>query len=254
MTSNRELMRYYDDIRFENRLRVLRLKYFLEGDKEKILLFEISNFIPRIWKDLDNMVSIDKNSQVTSRMTKLNSNSNRLSINAAKKVVDETEVNEFSFIDKLEETIYYTLLNLLKGSSKKVEITLNTINPPTGQLMLTVVSTYALGQEILKKFGEIYSSRRLEATIITKQKFEEQLREIFKNYSFEDAFAKFRELVDLYQEVLVTDKSVISQIAHEEFLYTIADLKDVQKNIRLITEKVRERITNQPRLLIVEED
>ena len=120
--------------------------------------------------------------------------------------------------------------------------------------MLTVVSTYALGQEILKKFGEIYSSRRLEATIITKQKFEEQLREIFKNYSFEDAFAKFRELVDLYQEVLVTDKSVISQIAHEEFLYTIADLKDVQKNIRLITEKVRERITNQPRLLIVEED
>ena len=41
MTSNRELMRYYDDIRFENRLRVLPLKYFLEGDKEKILLFEL---------------------------------------------------------------------------------------------------------------------------------------------------------------------------------------------------------------------
>lgn len=253
MKSNRELMRYYDDIRFENGLRVLPLKYFLEEDKEKILLFEISNFIPRIWKDLDTIVSIDKTSQITSRMTKLNSNSNKLNVNAAKKVVDETELNEFSFIDKLEETVYYTLLNLLKGNSKKVERTLNTINTPTGQLMLAVVSTYALGQEILKKFGEIYSSRRLEATIITKQRFEEELRDIFRRHSFEEAFAKFRELVNIYQEVLVTDKSIISQIAHEEFLYTIADLGDVQKNIRLITERVRERITNQPRLLKFEE-
>lgn len=253
MISNREKMKYYEDIRFDNQLRILPLKYFREIDREAILLFEISNLIPRIWKDLDKMVDIDKETQITSRMAKINSNSKKCSVIAAQKVVEETETNEFSFIDKLEESIYNTLKNLLKGNTKKVEKTLNTINTSKGQLMLTVVSTYALGQEVLKKFGEITASRRLEATIVTKQRFEVELREIFKHNAFEDAFEKFRELVDIYQESLFTEKSAISQIAHEEYLYTIADLDDIRRNISLITEKVREKITNQPRLLISEE-
>lgn len=252
MMSNRNRMEYYEDIRFDNHLRKLPLKYFKDDDKEKVLLFEISELIPRIWKDLDQMTSIDKSSQITSRMAKINTNSKKCTLNAAKKVVEETEVEDFSFIDKLEETIYNLILNLLKGNSKKVERTLNTIDTPRGQLMLTVVSTYALGQEILKKFGEINSSRRLEATIITKQKFEKELREIFKNNSFEDAVALFRDLVATYQEALFTEKSVISQIAHEEYLHTIADLNDIRKNITLITDRVREKITKQPRLLIVD--
>lgn len=251
MTSNRDKMKYYKDLRFDNHLRTLPLKYFKDEDKEKVLLFEISNLIPRIWKDLDNMTSINKTTQITSRMAKLNSNSQRCTLNAAKKVVDETEVEDFSFIDKLEETLYNLLLNLLKGDSKKVEKTLNTINTPKGQLMLAVVSTYALGQEILKKFGEINSSKRLEATIVTKQKFEKELREIFRNNSFEEAISLFRDLVSSYQEFLFTEKSVISQIAHEEYLHTIADLNDIRKNINLITDRVREKITGQPRLLII---
>ena len=253
MSSNREKMRYYDDIRFDNQLRTLPLKYFKEADREAILLFEISNLIPRIWKDLDNMVSIDKTNQITSRMVKLNSNSKKCSVIAAQQVIEETETNEFSFIDKLEESIYSTLKNLLKGNSKKVEKTLNTIDSKKGQLMLTVVRTYALGQEVLKKFGEITSSRRLQATIVTKQRFEGELREIFKQNTFEEAFVKFRELVEAYQLALFTEKEIISQIAHEEYLYTIADLEDIRRSISLITEKVRERITSQPKLLIAEE-
>ena len=150
MISNREKMRYYDDIRFDNQLRVLPLKYFKEADREAILLFEISNLIPRIWKDLDHMTSMDKNTHITSRMVKLNSNSKKCADKAIKKVVDETNFEDFSFLDKLEEAIYNVLKNLLKGNSTKVERTLNTINTPKGQLMITVVSTYALGQEILK--------------------------------------------------------------------------------------------------------
>ncbi|MCJ8341406.1 MAG: hypothetical protein MJH09_00875 [Cetobacterium sp.] len=92
----------------------------------------------------------------------------------------------------------------------------------------------------------------MESTIITKLKFEKELRQIFKNHSFEVAFQQFRELVDSYQELLYTEKRIISQIAHEEYLYTIADLEDVNKNISLITEKVRKKITGQPRLLVVE--
>ena len=239
MMSNREKMEYYEDIRFDNHLKKLPLKYYLDEDKEKVLLFEISELIPRIWSDLDKMTSIDKTNQITSRRAKINSNSKKCTINAAKKVVDEIEVENFSFIDKLEETIYHLLLNLLRGSSEKVERTLNTIDTPKGQLMLAVVSTYALGQEILIKFGEINSSRRLEATIVTKQKFEK-------------AISLFRDLVTNYQEVLFTEKSTITQIAHEEYLYTIADLDEIRKNITFITDRVRERITGQPKLLILD--
>lgn len=252
MMSNREKMEYYEDIRFDNHLKKLPLKYYLDEDKEKVLLFEISELIPRIWSDLDKMTSIDKTNQITSRRAKINSNSKKCTINAAKKVVDEIEVENFSFIDKLEETIYHLLLNLLRGSSEKVERTLNTIDTPKGQLMLAVVSTYALGQEILIKFGEINSSRRLEATIVTKQKFEKELREIFRNNSFEKAISLFRDLVTNYQEVLFTEKSTITQIAHEEYLYTIADLDEIRKNITFITDRVRERITGQPKLLILD--
>lgn len=250
--SNREQMRYYDDIRFDKGLRTLPLKYFKENDREIVLLFGISNLIPRVWKDLDKTLNLNTQIQTSSRAVKLNCNSRKCSIVAAKKVVDETETTEYSFLDKLEESIYNTIKNLLTGSSKKVEKTLNTINSPTGQIMLTVVCTYALGQELLKKFGEINASKRLEATIITKQKFEKQLRKIFKENSFEEAFEQFKELVSQYQELVYTTKSIISQIAHEEYLYTIADIEDINRNMILITEKIRERITGQPRLLIEE--
>lgn len=243
-------MNYYDDLRWKKNLRKLPLTLFKEQDQEKVMLFEISNYIPRVWKDLERMLEIDKTQQVTPRMTKLNSNSRKCSFIAAKQVIDEIETKEFSFLDKLEITILNTVKNLLKGNENKIEKTINTLETKKGQLMISIVCTYALGQELIKRFGEIESSKRLEATIITKTKYEEELRRIFKVYDFETAIMMFRDLVDTYQESFFIKKEMITQIAHEEYLYNIADLDDIRKNIALLTEKVRLQITAQPKLLI----
>lgn len=249
---SKELMKKYDDLRWELGLRNLPLKHFEEVDQEKVILFVISDFVPRVWKNLDNMLMIDKKENVTSRMTKLNGNSKKCKLVSAKVVVDSITETEFSFLDKLELVILNTIRNLLQGNNKKVERTLNTINTPKGQLMITIVSAYCLGQELITKFGEIKASKRLEATIRTKDKFQKELRQLFKRYDFEEAILYFKEMVEEYQELLFVKKGDISQIAHEEYLYNIADVKDVERALAYLTEKVRLEITSQPRLLIVE--
>lgn len=109
MMSNREKMEYYEDIRFDNHLKKLPLKYYLDEDKEKVLLFEISELIPRIWSDLDKMTSIDKTNQITSRRAKINSNSKKCTINAAKKLLMKLKLKIFHLLTNLKKLyiIYY---------------------------------------------------------------------------------------------------------------------------------------------------
>lgn len=251
MLNRRNVIAEYDEIRRKNNLKPLLLEMYKEDDREKVILFAVAEFIPRVWKDLDKMLGIDKKEQVTARMTKLNGSSNKCNENPILITLDQIEDQEFDFLDKLKLEILETIKNLLKGNHKKVDRTIQTLNTPNGRLMIAVVSAYCLGEALIEKFGCIDASKRLEVTIKAKKTFEQELREVFRTLEFEEAVLYFRSKIDTYGQYLVGIHEV-SKLMEEEYLYQISDRDNVLKALGSISEQVRLEITNQPRLLIEE--
>lgn len=253
MNDNRKLIEEYDRIRFKKGKQYLSIKDFKDEDKEKVVLFAVAEYIPRVWKDLDNLLNLDKETQITSRATKLNSNSRRLNIIPTYEALLLDDDQDFDFLDKLVEVILGVIRNLLKGSKKKVERTLNTLENEKGRLMIAVVSAYCLGEELIRKFGTIEASKKLEVTIKAKKAYEEELREIFRRYEFDEAVKYFKDKINKYGNTFLVNRAEVSQLVTEEFLYTIADKKSVDRFLSGISDKVREEITRQPRLLYDDE-
>ena len=89
------------------------------------------------------------------------------------------KIKIFEIFDKLSEVILGVVRNLLKGSEDKIKRTLNTLESKKGRIMLSVVSAYCLGEELIRKFGTIEASKKLEVTIKTKKAYEEEIKRNF---------------------------------------------------------------------------
>lgn len=253
MNNSKNLIEEYDKIRFKKNKQYLSIKDFKDEDKEKVVLFAVAEYIPRVWRDLDYLLELDKETQITSRATKLNSNSRKLNVIPTYEALLYDNDQDFDFLDKLTEVILGVIRNLLKGSKNKVERTLNTLENEKGRLMIAIVSAYCLGEELIRKFGTIETSKKLEVTIRAKKAYEEELREIFKTYEFDEAIEYFKDKIREYGNNFLVTKNEISQLVTEEFLYTIADKNSIDRFLSGISDKVREEITRQPRLLYDDE-
>lgn len=252
VNKKRNIVEMYDEIRVLNNLKPLPVAMYFEEHRESVILSGVSEYITRVWKDLDKMLELNKKRQITSRAAKINASSNKNVINPIKETLEGVEDQEFDFIDKMKIEIYYTIQNLLKGNERKVLRTLETLNSPNGRLMIAIVSAYCLGEALLKKFGSIEASKKLEITILARKKFEKELREAFKTMEFEEAVMVFKDKIKEYGESYINSKEM-RVLFIEEYLYTIADKEDILKVLSDISESVRLEITKQPRLLIVEE-
>lgn len=250
-SQKRNVVIEYDSIRRENGWDPLPLRMYKENDKEKVMLYAVTEFIPRVWTDLDEILEINKKEQITSRMTKLNSSSNKCIDNPILSTLGDIEDQDFDFIDKLKLQVLGTVKNLLKGNSKKIERTIETLNSPNGRIMLTIVSAYCLGESLIEKFGCIEASKKLEVTIKAKKEFESEIRDAFKNSDFESAISFFKEKVTQYGIYFVGIHDVPT-LMEEEYLYTISDKDNVLNALGTVSEQVRLEITNQPRLLLEE--
>lgn len=250
-SKKRDVITEYDPIRIANGMKPLQLKMYKESDKEKVMLYAVTEFIPRVWKDLDEILEINKKEQITSRMTKLNGSSNKCIDNPILSTLGDIEDQDFEFLDKLKLQILETVKNLLKGSKNKIDRTIETLNSPNGRIMLTIVSAYCLGEALIEKFGYIEASKKLEVTIMAKKEFENEIREAFKNSEFEDAISFFKSKIKEYGIFLVGIHDVPT-LMEEEYLYKISDKNNVLNALGAVSEQVRLEVTNQPRLLIEE--
>ena len=242
---NMNLIREYDNIRSKKGKQYLEVKDFKDEHKELVVFFGIADYIPRVWVDLDRILEIDKKEKITSRATKLNGSSKKLNTVPVIEALKDNEDQDFEVFDKLSEVILGVVRNLLKGNEDKIKRTLNTLESKKGRIMLSVVSAYCLGEELIRKFGTIEASKKLEVTIKTKKAYEEELREIFKKYEFDEAIKYFKDKIKDYGDKFLTTKKEVSRLVTEEFLYTIADKDSIDRFLSGIADRVRVEITGQ---------
>lgn len=201
----------------------------------------------RIFKDLDKMYK----TKVTSRSLKITATKGRSKklgeAQTAKDYLLQKDTDDFDLFEAVITIAENTVKQIIVRNKTSKDKILEDIETESGRKKLFLLSTYALGEAVIEKFGEFKHSRTMENFINTRKMNEVKLREIFKQNSWSDAVELFQELLEKNEKAMISVESN-DELVEEIVLYNMIKKQDILEFIYDAADQIRENITGQLRI------